>query len=277
MPNIGEALEAKGVDWRAQLRAAEIDRRPPPSQLGRPDRGYVDQSPPPSPPRRTVIPLERLQDAQRISAEDQQPMTPAPPRRRVVELPESHRPPPPPADRETSSSPPRPVPPLAPSESSVAGALALLTASAEPAQNSNREEPPVAATRRRTRKAWDPALKERVIKRVLQAKEEEKGRDDVPLRSGTQKRIAIEENVPEQLVSNWIHAWRVANKGLRWPGDIPAKQRVSAPPAQSRTLMSRPSPDSLGGRSLDAIMAELKATQQRVQELKAELRDALSD
>lgn len=154
----------------------------------------------------------------------------------------------------------------------------MLTASAEPAQNSNQSEEPMP--KRRDRKKWDPALKERVVKRILQTKEEEKSRTDLPQRSGSQKRIAEEEGVPEQLVSNWVHAWKKENKGLRWPGDIPAKQRASMPAApapQTRTLMSRPTPDSNGSRSLDTIMEELRATQARVRELKAEMMEALSD
>lgn len=47
LTTIGDALLAKGADWRAELRAAEVPRRtplPPSStRLDRPDRGYVEQ------------------------------------------------------------------------------------------------------------------------------------------------------------------------------------------------------------------------------------------
>ena len=62
LTTVGDALMAKGGNWRADLRAAEIPRRTPPPS--RPDRGYVEQpeerveakKPPPTttqfPPRR---------------------------------------------------------------------------------------------------------------------------------------------------------------------------------------------------------------------------------
>lgn len=41
---LGDALAAKDADWRAQLRANDVQRRPPPSSSkGAPDRGYVEQ------------------------------------------------------------------------------------------------------------------------------------------------------------------------------------------------------------------------------------------
>lgn len=44
LTTLGDALAAKGADWRAQLRAEDVPRRPPPSSRGeRPDRGYVEQ------------------------------------------------------------------------------------------------------------------------------------------------------------------------------------------------------------------------------------------
>lgn len=56
------------VDWRALARAQDIPRRP--AHAPRPDRGYIDQSPPPTPRPPSVIPLERLMEAQAVSEQD---------------------------------------------------------------------------------------------------------------------------------------------------------------------------------------------------------------
>jgi len=56
LTTLGEQIAAKGGDWRAQLRAADVPRRPPPSSASA-DRGYVEQpgesAPPPTPPPAT--------------------------------------------------------------------------------------------------------------------------------------------------------------------------------------------------------------------------------
>lgn len=65
------ATLADVADWRALTRAENIPRRPP--HAPRPDRGYVDQSPPPTPRPPSVIPLERLLEAQAVSEQDTAP------------------------------------------------------------------------------------------------------------------------------------------------------------------------------------------------------------
>lgn len=56
------------IDWRAEMRANDIPRRP--AHAPRPDRGYVDQSPPETPRPPSVIPLERPIEAQAVSKDD---------------------------------------------------------------------------------------------------------------------------------------------------------------------------------------------------------------
>jgi transposase len=61
LTTLGDALAARGANWRAELRAAEVPRRTPPPS--RPDRGYVEQpeeraeAAPITPRRRTETPL----------------------------------------------------------------------------------------------------------------------------------------------------------------------------------------------------------------------------
>jgi len=276
MTTIGEAL-----DWRAQLRANDIQRR-----QGRPDRGYVDQSPPPPPPRRVIIPLEKLAEAQRVSEEDSPsetrlaPPSPPPPvsviQTTVFPPPRPPEPPPaviapPPPEREPEQL-------VLPEQSSVAAIVRLLT----PVPVAEPDEPIVfrrlgdlpvprkaKAADARSRRSYPESLKEDIVRRVIAGK------------SGEQARVSRETGINQATISLWVKTHKEAHP----------EEAANAKP--ERTLLSAPTPDSLvrrspkreagrpalppPGRSIETVSRELQNALERVRELKAEMRELLDD
>lgn len=119
---LGDVLTAKGadVDWRAQMRASDIPRRPAPSSSrgaeppqSRPDRGYVEQpeervnttvfpprpKPTPQPPQRLVRFTRNMMQEDGHSLDESEPPKREPP------------PPPPPPAELMAPEPPTQVPP----------------------------------------------------------------------------------------------------------------------------------------------------------------------
>lgn len=281
---IGEVL-----DWRAQLRANDIARRPSPS-AARPDRGYVDQAPPSTPRAPAVIPLARLEEAQRVSEEDNAPsevrLTPPPPpapaeppRRRIVSalstpIPTTAAPMPPPPP----SSPPPPV--VVPEQSSIAAVVQLLTPPPPPPEvpefrlvprgpampRGVRKVPAAPGSRR----VFPESVKLEAIRRVMRGG------------AGAQAKVGRAMNINQATISLWVKAWKERNPGVEYPPE----------PGSEKTQLSRPEPEPASrvrapssqkpvtngaARSVETIARELQDALERVRSLKAEMRDLLTD
>jgi hypothetical protein len=249
LTTLGDALAAKGNDWRADLRAADIPRRPPPSSSppssqpvsSRPDRGYVEQPEErrdtqpsaPQPRRRTETPtltapvaLVRLE-------------------RRTVYSTESNA--------LAPSEPPPAIPAAAPPEGDMPKA--------------------VAKTSKDGRRSFTDEYRAKALAAFDEGQKQEP--------KVSQKTIAERFGIHQTVMSNWLRrraqaaateaaiakraATRAANKANKAPND-------KTPPA-SAAAASKPR----GVRSFETVSLELAGAIAKVSELKRELRALLGD
>jgi transposase-like protein len=254
LTTIGDALMAKGGDWRADLRANDVPRRPPPS---RPDRGYVEQpeermdapsKPPSSPPRRrTETPILSAPVAL-IRFEREAPYEPLP-----APAPASVAPPPPP-----EAAPP-------------------------PSEPAAIAEEHVAKVAKDGRKLYTPQFRAKVIADFRAAQKKDPG--------VSQKSIAQKHGLHQTVLSNWLRNDDQELKALETSEKRKATyaaKRAAKEATSSKTLASTPS-DPLrsaisaamrardASRTLETVSREYAAAVERVKELKAEMRALLDD
>jgi transposase-like protein len=262
LTTLGDALMAKGapVDWRAELRAAEVPRRPPPAsetRAARPDRGYVEQPEERVRPSTGIFPRRREETPTlaapvaliRFNRDENHPRRPymdpvtgqmvdpnAPPKSALESLIDQH------IEEEERKQLPPPMP---------EPASCVAPAEAEEAEMAKPKKP---------RRTWDEDVKSKAVARVL---------------SGvTQAAVAREIGTHETNISQWVKA---------------AKQ---AGAKREKTQLSRPTPSSGKSttqaiasmvrststvRSFETVSAELQEALNRVKELKRELRGLLGD
>jgi hypothetical protein len=250
LTTLGDALAAKGSDWRADLRAADIPRRPPPSSsppssqpvLSRPDRGYVEQPEErrdtqpsaPQPRRRTETPtltapvaLVRLE-------------------RRTVYSTESNA--------LAPSEPPPAIPAAAPPEADMPKA--------------------VAKTSKDGRRFFTDEYRAKVLAAFDDGQKQEP--------KVSQKAIADRFELHQSVLSNWLtrraHAAAteaaVAKRAATRAANKASKAAPSdKTPAASVAAASTPR----GVRSFETVSLELAGAIAKVSELKRELRALLGD
>lgn len=261
MPTLGEV-----VDWRTQLRANDIARRP--SAKG-PDRGYVDQSPPQPPSRPpTVIPLTRLEEAKRVSEQEfvcndaeSIPMRPTV-RRRVVPVEDMIR-----AELER----PKPEPLPTPAELATL-AMTPPEVPPEPAEAPMPAKKTGRGPSKRPRRAFMPEFKLRCVD------------DALAIGRGGIEKTARAHDITPSVVAAWVTNWKTEN---------PGKARPNLPngAAPSRTIMSGSDEHLRGHRSerdralallgetsertIETVSRELQAALTQVKILKAELKSLL--
>lgn len=253
------ALKAGGAPAKAIDEELQKQQKPTPFNQNRPDRGYVDQSPPPElPPRRRVF----------VNSENARNNTGVALIRPNVspEPPTQSGPPQPMTAREARVAPPLPPP----ERSSVAAALRVLTPvpSAPPEPEMPRAQP------KKSRRTFDDAYKEQIARRVLFSD-----------RPGEQARVAQEEDLSQGVVSQWTIRYKKTHP--HW-ADEKAAAKNGAPSA-TRTVMSRPQPPSSraqpvssaapanGARTFETVSRELQEALERVKALKRELRALLEE
>ncbi len=245
LATLGDAIADKGGNWRADLRANDIQRR------GRPDRGYVDTSPPPSEPKKVVIPLSELTLAQSLKDEEKQP-------RRRIETPTLTAPValirpqlfdqtvPPPPDLETRQLPPLPseLPP------SMAAALSMLSTNEiiEPRVSQEPEQaPPEPAPEARP----EVPAKARAARRTFPAEFREKCAIEaltMGLRgeSTPQIKLCRKYDVNQAVMSQWVTAYKATHP--KWQTELdPNAPKKAEPPSvmpqsfvREQTMLSAP-------------------------------------
>lgn len=229
------------LDWRAQMRAEDIPRRPPPAsepRSSRPDRGYVEQpeervNTTTSPPRRReetptlTTPVALI----RFSRDETRPRRPYmdPATGNLVDpnAPESKRDEPEPPSQQQAETAGEPV--------------------------------PKAKIRR---KHLAPAVKAALVVRALEGKE-------------THREIARQAGVHPTNISNWVNAAK-AGKILLPPSEKTQLSRPS-PPVSAVQSAAVSTAAARGARTFEVVSAELQQALDRVRELKRELRGLLDE
>lgn len=275
LTTLGDALAAKGSGWRAEMRAAEVERRPPPSNASRPDRGYVEQpaerapSPAPVPRRREETPVLTAPVALiRFKRSNESSLT-----QLVLEHSEEHEEAFPQQDTEpvaeTPPPPPLPAPPVV--------ELPELRMPEPPPPPS---APPTEAPMPKAKGQRIPRPLETQIEAVARALRYESDGD-----YGAKARAAREMGVHPSSMSNWFAKPDVVAAAKK-------KNKGESPVSREQTQLSRPSPPSNGAvsapvsiptsirsgtRTFEVVTRELNEAIELVRALKRELRDMLTD
>jgi len=209
LTTLGDALSAKGADWRAQLRAEGVERRPPPS---RPDRGYVEQ--PEERINTTVLP-PRTPPHQRRRVET--PTLHAPVALIRLERPGNSAPPPEPP------SPPEPIYYVPPP----AELLPPEPATQAPPPDTEQPTPQLGEAdmaprkKRKTRTWTDPDTQRESVSRIIH-------------QGVSHKTIAREIGVSVSAVGKWVKTYGAR---VKRSGPVSSERAFEAPAAQ-RTLPS---------------------------------------
>lgn len=208
---------------RATIAAMKGEDKPTPFNQNRPDRGYVDQSPPPDPPpvrRRVFVNSESARGNTGVAL-IRPNVSPAPAFQ--------DGPPRPPSDRETRVFPP-------PERSSVAAAFRLLTP-VPPAP----PEPEPEMPQKKSRRSYDEAYKEQIARRVL-----------FSTRPGEQARVAKELDLSQGVVSQWTIRYKKAHPN--WEAERNGAA-LTSPPSQPQ---SRAQPVTLATPSSPRPLPQLQ-------------------
>jgi len=253
LTTLGDAIAAKGGNWRADMRANDINRRPPPSSHSGPDRGYVEQPAerrdPPPPRRREETPVLRAPVALI------RPQMPAP----------SEPPPPVKAEHETLLS--RPAPPTAPEPP-----VEVEMPKAKPLPEG------VKSIGADGRKMYHEEYRVKLARAFL----DERAQDPTL----TYRVFAARHEVEKTVFGNWVRAEemerakaeKTAKRMATLHANKAAAAAAAAPVSQPLPPPSAPlasAPLTSGGRSVADIVADIAAAKHRLEQLKAELMAAL--
>lgn len=263
LATLGDVME--GLDWRAQLRAADVDRRQSPQS--RPDRGFVEQ------------PEERIETTQvrrRVVEATSLPRPPVPLLKfddHPELLEELTRPDPKPAANDTPPKPPAPE---------------KQTMNPPNETRAGKDEQMLAAIQREIDR---PMAKKRGKYVVANDEEKLKAVKDVLERGKSRIEVANRLGVSGSSVSLWVDRYQATGSV---PGKMGAHSKITVPPRRpqtqkaERTLVSGSGgpPSAVvsvktsirnGTRTFEQVSAELNAKLAEVAELKRELRDMLTD